>query len=336
MEKVCLSQYPDHPLFKRLCRVGTGLVYHIEPKPGVSNSTGYVGITKTSIKKRLSSHLAPSSKCVALRNAINKHGRKHFTIRVVENNVLRENLLQREIDWVCILDTRVNGYNCTDGGESNPMDYPEVRQRHKQKMSDKDFVAKTLAKRMKTFATEEFKERKKSAHQNAWDSGGDEMKQRHSKSMKTAWESRDKGELSVFMKEQWLKDGERERRRSLMKKSNQEPERKLAKSSVSSKRWQDPIYREKREKTIVAKAEARFALLPPEKRESARKQWQKQREAGRRYDKKRAAARRVVPEDDNFASHGQCETSAEDGNAAQQRALLGKVCIGLRRVHTGR
>lgn len=35
--------------------------------------------------------------------------------------------------------------------------------------------------------------------------------------------------------------------------------------------------------------------------------------------------RRVAPKDDNFASHGQGETSAEDGNAAQQQALLGKV-----------
>ena len=118
MDRVCLSQYPDHPLFKKLCDVDTGLVYHIEPKPEVSMSKGYVGITKTSLGKRLSSHLAVNSKCVALRNAIKKHGIHNFTIRVVEDNVIEEELLQREVYWVSLLDTRANGYNCTDGGES--------------------------------------------------------------------------------------------------------------------------------------------------------------------------------------------------------------------------
>lgn len=262
-------------------------MYFIQPKPCISDSNGYVGVTIASLKKRLSSHFSARSKCVGLRNAFAKHGRENFTIVVLQYGVPAELLPMMEVMWIAEFDTHKHGYNCTKGGETNPMDDADVRKKHKEIMSNPDFIQRTLERRLVTFATEEFKDRKRKAHQASWDKGGEERKEKLSESLKASWQTRDREATSNFHKNEWAKADVRLHRIERMKEANQKPERKATKSCVTSNRWKDPEYRRKRDATIVRKAEAKFALMSPEDAIVARIKWEKGREASRRYEAKR-------------------------------------------------
>ena len=49
-------------------------------------------------------------------NALRKYGLDNFVYCILENNVLRDNLNMREMDWIEEMDSFENGYNMTAGG----------------------------------------------------------------------------------------------------------------------------------------------------------------------------------------------------------------------------
>jgi len=279
-----LDEYPDHQVFRKVCEEGFGQIYHVVPLISDSGSNGYVGLNDNNLAKRFSTHLTPNSKCVGLRNAIRAHGRANFGVYVLQDNVPLHNLQAAEIHWIATKDTHKHGYNCTAGGESNPMDDPEVRKRHKKRMGDPVFIKRCLAKRLITFATPEFHARKVQAHKEAWARGGEELKQKHHSSMCAAYSSgkRSQEAQSTQMLEEWQKAGTRDDRIKRMKKSNQEPEKKEAKGKVSSERWTNTEYRDKIDAAWTAKREAKFASMPPKEAAKARRQWERATELRKR------------------------------------------------------
>lgn len=94
-----------------------GLIYKITSPDGKS----YIGQTTMSFKQRIRYHKHPSSGCVYISNAIAKHG-DEMIYEIIEEDIPRENLDDREIFWINRLNTIApNGYNLTSGGASCKM-----------------------------------------------------------------------------------------------------------------------------------------------------------------------------------------------------------------------
>ena len=66
-----------------------------------------------------------------LQNAWNKYGKDNFVFIILEK-CAKSVLDQVEIFWIKFLDTYKNGYNNTEGGDKNPMDYEECRKKVSQ------------------------------------------------------------------------------------------------------------------------------------------------------------------------------------------------------------
>ena len=66
-----------------------------------------------------------------LQNAWNKYGKNNFVFIILEK-CAKSVLDQAEIFWIKFLDTYKNGYNNTEGGDKNPMDYEECRKKVSQ------------------------------------------------------------------------------------------------------------------------------------------------------------------------------------------------------------
>lgn len=235
-ELIPLSGYPQDRRLHKKCPEGFGQVYRIEKIGSTFGDNGYVGLNANSLAKRLSSHLAPNSRCSGLRNAIQKHGAAAFTIQVIEDNIPIEDLAEAEAKYVDLFNTHRRGYNCTPGGESNPMDDPDVRARHKKIMSDPAFIERCLKKRRVTFALPEFKEKKSKAHKLAWEN--EEFKAKHSASLRDAWKTkRDRQEVSSQARARWDDPKTRESMKKAMKKAASNPAEKKRKSEASKAMW---------------------------------------------------------------------------------------------------
>lgn len=243
---ISLSLYPNHVDLLVECSPGLGRIYRIWTTMSANGKNGYVGLNTTTLKDRLSSHLAPTSKCIKLNAALKKYGRDAFFIEVIEDDVPLAELQDRESHWIAFFDSHHNGYNCTPGGEANPMDDPEVRERHKAKMSDPEFIEKAVAKRKITFATPEFKERASVAHKMAWENP--ESKRKLSESMKKAHSVPGAHDgRSQWSTEFWKDEERRQDAVNAMKRAHKDPAVKRAKSETTKRRWQDPEWVAKRD-----------------------------------------------------------------------------------------
>ncbi len=82
------------------------------------NSKVYVGQTIVDILIRFEQHCCKTSNCVALRNAIMKHGRENFKIESVFQSDSLEELNKREKELIEELKSlSPNGYNLRTGGD---------------------------------------------------------------------------------------------------------------------------------------------------------------------------------------------------------------------------
>jgi group I intron endonuclease len=82
------------------------------------NGKIYVGQTVKSLKRRWSDHCAKSSTCLALKAAINLHGRENFTIEQIDVASNIDDLNKKEIKWIADLKSFGDlGYNLCLGGE---------------------------------------------------------------------------------------------------------------------------------------------------------------------------------------------------------------------------
>lgn len=276
--RIPLSAYPNDPMLRVECKPGFGQIYKITPIFSDSKSNGYVGLNTTSLAHRLSSHLAVNSKCHGLRNAIKAHGLDNFMIEVAEGEVPLYELQDAEIKWVAHYDTHKNGYNCTPGGDANPMDDPEVRARHKAAMSNPEFIKRCVEKRAITFATPEFKAKKTASHTAAWTRPG--TKEKLVATLKAGWADpkvRDREATGAQTKARWADPDSRKKVVNAMIKASKRPDVKAAKSKESANRWKDPVWRakqiEKRQKpntaaTFAKHSAASKAAWTPERKAS--------------------------------------------------------------------
>lgn len=241
-EQINLASYPNDRRLHNKCTKGTGQIYKITPLLSQSKSTGYVGLNTTSLADRLSNHFSPNNKCIALRNALQRYGRSNFVIELLQVDVPLGDLLESEKLCVSEHDTYKRGYNCTPGGESNPMNDPNIRKKHKEIVSNPEFVAKATAKRMVTFALPEIKVKKSQGMKEAWRRG--EFRAQHKESEKAAWKNDDSRRANVSSRstKQWNDANERDRIVKLQKEAHKRPEVKANKSKESKRRWEDPIW----------------------------------------------------------------------------------------------
>ena len=88
------------------------------------NNKQYVGKTNENIEKRFAEHLNDATKRITekrpLYRAINKYGKEHFQIKVLEECDISI-LSEREIYWIEKLNTYKNGYNATIGGDGKQL-----------------------------------------------------------------------------------------------------------------------------------------------------------------------------------------------------------------------
>jgi group I intron endonuclease len=95
-----------------------GLIYKISNS---INEKIYIGKTCRSLETRWKEHLKDKDNCLKNHNklykAMNKYGIENFKIEVLEDNLLDEELGQKEREYIKLYDSYYNGYNCTFGGE---------------------------------------------------------------------------------------------------------------------------------------------------------------------------------------------------------------------------
>lgn len=107
------------------------------------NGKQYVGKTNYSIEKRFCEHIRDSQnpRCEKrpLYSAINKYGKEHFSISILEE-CSAEDSADREIYWIERLHTYgCNGYNATRGGDSKRYyDYQKIAQKYTELLSAKE------------------------------------------------------------------------------------------------------------------------------------------------------------------------------------------------------
>ncbi len=83
------------------------------------NGKQYVGQTTRLLDRRFKEHMRESQKqCIALHNAVKKHGKSNFSVRILQNAYSRIELDNLEKTVIMKLGTlSPNGYNITEGGK---------------------------------------------------------------------------------------------------------------------------------------------------------------------------------------------------------------------------
>jgi len=93
-----------------------GYIYKITNK---INNKVYIGKTEGDIALRWQQHIYNMSNGIEyhLYNAMRKYGLENFSFEILENNLKKEELSQKEIEYIKSYNSLKNGYNMTIGGE---------------------------------------------------------------------------------------------------------------------------------------------------------------------------------------------------------------------------
>ena len=118
----------------------TGVIYSIVNK---INGKMYIGLT-TNKDKRLSRHKRNLNnnkhRNKHLQNSWNKYGKDNFKFEILEKNISKNNLSQKEMEYIDKLNSFKSGYNLTKGGEgtkgSKPWKNKNRRKETKKKISN--------------------------------------------------------------------------------------------------------------------------------------------------------------------------------------------------------
>ena len=91
------------------------------------NSKIYIGKTTRSLQTRFEEHVKNTSHCKSVISAaIQKYGKKHFQIQLIEDNIPDEQLNQKERYWINFYDSYRKGYNLTPGGDGKSLSDKEI------------------------------------------------------------------------------------------------------------------------------------------------------------------------------------------------------------------
>ena len=113
------------------------IIYKITNK---INGKVYVGQTARSLNIRWAQHISASNNGskLHLHCAIRKYGVDNFIVEVIDTATSKEELDCKEKYWISYFGSTDNniGYNCSYGGESNPMDFQPTKDFHDKRMRD--------------------------------------------------------------------------------------------------------------------------------------------------------------------------------------------------------
>lgn len=96
------------------------------------NDKLYIGITAKPLEHRWKQHLEKSNRGVDthLYNAMRKYGTDKFHIAQIDVAESYADLLEKEKYYIGLYDSYNNGYNMTYGGDTNPMDAMQSKEKH--------------------------------------------------------------------------------------------------------------------------------------------------------------------------------------------------------------
>ena len=77
------------------------------------NGKIYIGQTTRSVEERWSNHCSASSKCHAIKNAIDKYGKENFICSILTQCSDKNSLDYWEKYYINLYDSYLNGYNCS-------------------------------------------------------------------------------------------------------------------------------------------------------------------------------------------------------------------------------
>ena len=95
-----------------------GLIYKATNK---LNNKSYIGQTIKTLEERQKEHFYMAfnkNKDTYFYKALRKYGKENFEWEILENNILKEQLNEKEKFWINYYDTFNQGYNLTQGGDS--------------------------------------------------------------------------------------------------------------------------------------------------------------------------------------------------------------------------
>lgn len=97
----------------------------------LSNGKAYIGQTRRTVHKRMQQHLCNADRGVQTRlyHAIRKYGKVNFIVGIIEDNIPKNELNDKEMFYVACFDTYTNGYNATAGGDTAAVFTEERKQK---------------------------------------------------------------------------------------------------------------------------------------------------------------------------------------------------------------
>lgn len=96
-----------------------GKVYIIT---NIINHKQYIGVTTKSLQRRFTEHCLPKTlkkEPSCFHKAIFAYGKQNFRIGLLEDNLSKEKLAERERFWINEFHTKEHGYNTINGGGGN-------------------------------------------------------------------------------------------------------------------------------------------------------------------------------------------------------------------------
>jgi group I intron endonuclease len=113
------------------CMGRKGIIYKITSPSGKV----YVGQTIKKFNDRISQHKSEYSNCTLVKRAIDKY-KDQMKYEIIEENILLEQLDEREIYWIKELNSLApNGYNCNSGGDAQRNLAQETRNKIRDRMN---------------------------------------------------------------------------------------------------------------------------------------------------------------------------------------------------------
>ena len=125
------------------------------------NGTCYIGQTVNSLQTRKLQHIeqAKWGPRYKFQHALNKYGVDNFEWEILEDDIQSISILnERETYWIRYCNSYLEGYNMTEGGETNCMNYPQVVANQLAAVQDEGFRKRHSAKMKEVVAKNGFSE----------------------------------------------------------------------------------------------------------------------------------------------------------------------------------